>query len=309
MRAAACEYFATSSMAIVRPRIPAPAPPSSSGMHRPVRPASTKRSKRSWGYSLGRVDLARTRRDTLLGELADGRLELRELGRQIELHRSRLPAVPLDRPFADGGQPAPRARQAVRRRWRTSRRRSRAVIPPHTPSFSRAEMANSRQASRTGHCSQIAFAASAATSSSSDGVEDLGIHAATSRLVTPRAAHRSHSSLTPRGTGRAHLQPSWHARYSDGAPARRTPIPEQEAPRPSLHPAHVVDRQTPDPEGLTLRIVASRGPAARESTPRIGPSDRGRRRLSPGNGVGRPPGSQGAGRSAAQSPSPSPASS
>ncbi len=38
-----------------------------------------------------------------------------------------------------------------------------------------------------------------------------------------------------------------------------------------------------------------RSPAARESTPRIGPSDRGRRRLSPGDGVGRPPRSQGAG--------------
>ena len=89
MSAAAFEYLATSSIASVSPRMPAPEPPSSSGMQRPVRPASTKSSKRSWGYSLGLVDLPRPRRDPLLGELADGRLELRELGREVELHQHR----------------------------------------------------------------------------------------------------------------------------------------------------------------------------------------------------------------------------
>ena len=59
MSAAAFEYFATSSIARVRPRMPAPEPPRSSGMHKPVRPASTKRSNRSCGILLGLVDLAR----------------------------------------------------------------------------------------------------------------------------------------------------------------------------------------------------------------------------------------------------------
>src|SRR4051812_21498160 len=51
IRAAVLLYLATSSMAIVRPRIPAPPPPYSVGMHRPRRPASRKTSNRSCGYS------------------------------------------------------------------------------------------------------------------------------------------------------------------------------------------------------------------------------------------------------------------
>ncbi len=47
--AAVLEYLATSSMAMARPRIPAPEPPYSGGMHRPSRPASRKASKRSAG--------------------------------------------------------------------------------------------------------------------------------------------------------------------------------------------------------------------------------------------------------------------
>ena len=47
--AAALEYLATSSMARARPRIPAPEPPYSSGMHRPRRPASRNASKTSVG--------------------------------------------------------------------------------------------------------------------------------------------------------------------------------------------------------------------------------------------------------------------
>ena len=49
MSAAVLEYFATSSMAIVSPRIPAPEPPYSSGMHRPSSPASRNASKTSVG--------------------------------------------------------------------------------------------------------------------------------------------------------------------------------------------------------------------------------------------------------------------
>ena len=51
IRAAVLEYLATSSMARVRPMIPAPDPPRSSGMHRPSRPAAPNASKRSLGYS------------------------------------------------------------------------------------------------------------------------------------------------------------------------------------------------------------------------------------------------------------------
>ena len=47
--AAEFEYLATSSMAMARPRIPAPEPPSSVGRHRPSKPASRKASKMSWG--------------------------------------------------------------------------------------------------------------------------------------------------------------------------------------------------------------------------------------------------------------------
>ena len=49
--AAELEYFATSSMARARPRMPAPEPPYSVGMHSPRRPASRKASKTSAGYA------------------------------------------------------------------------------------------------------------------------------------------------------------------------------------------------------------------------------------------------------------------
>ena len=51
MSAAVLEYLATSSMAMVSPRMPAPEPPYSSGMHSPSSPASRKASKTSVGYS------------------------------------------------------------------------------------------------------------------------------------------------------------------------------------------------------------------------------------------------------------------
>jgi hypothetical protein len=51
INAAVLEYLATSSMAMVSPRMPAPDPPYSVGMHSPSSPASRKSSNRSWGYS------------------------------------------------------------------------------------------------------------------------------------------------------------------------------------------------------------------------------------------------------------------
>ncbi len=87
MSAAVFEYFATSSIASVRPRIPAPDPPYSSGTTSPSRPVSRNSSKRSCGYVGGGVDLAGPGRDLLLRDLADGGLQLGELGREVELHR------------------------------------------------------------------------------------------------------------------------------------------------------------------------------------------------------------------------------
>src|SRR5206468_12610554 len=62
------------------------------------------------------------------------------------------------------GHRAERKRQAVRRRWRMMRRRSRSVAPPHTPSFSRDAKACSRHAWRTEQTAQIPFASSASSS-------------------------------------------------------------------------------------------------------------------------------------------------
>ena len=58
------EYLATSSIARVSPRMPAPAPPYSVGMQRPRRPASRNTSKRSCGYSPDR-SMSRARGATL----------------------------------------------------------------------------------------------------------------------------------------------------------------------------------------------------------------------------------------------------
>ena len=46
------------------------------------------------GILLGEVDLPRPGRNSLLGELAHGGLELRQLGRQVEVHGARKPTVP-----------------------------------------------------------------------------------------------------------------------------------------------------------------------------------------------------------------------
>src|SRR5262245_2284672 len=60
MSAAVFEYLATSSIASVRPRIPAPPPPYSSGITRPSSPASRNTSKTSCGY-VASVSMARAR--------------------------------------------------------------------------------------------------------------------------------------------------------------------------------------------------------------------------------------------------------
>src|SRR6202522_695160 len=64
MSAAVFEYLATSSMARLRPKMPAPEPPTSSGRHRPSSPASRKTAKMSSGYS-PELSMARARGLTL----------------------------------------------------------------------------------------------------------------------------------------------------------------------------------------------------------------------------------------------------
>jgi hypothetical protein len=58
------------------------------------------------------------------------------------------------------GELVTETRQADLRCWRTIRRRSRSVSPPHTPSRSRAASEYSRHAWRTEHDAQTAFASS-----------------------------------------------------------------------------------------------------------------------------------------------------
>ena len=112
MSAAVFEYFATSSIAIVRPRIPAPEPPYSSGMHRPGEAGVDEQVEEVLGVLVGVVDLAGPGRDLLLGELADGGLELGELGREVELHERRS----LRAAARDGSEPRATRGQALVRR-------------------------------------------------------------------------------------------------------------------------------------------------------------------------------------------------
>ena len=88
------EYFATSSIAIVRPRIPAPGPAVLLGDHE-AEQAGVAEELEEVLRVLGRgVDLARPGRNFLLGHLADGGLELEQLRREVEHHRTAsLPAA------------------------------------------------------------------------------------------------------------------------------------------------------------------------------------------------------------------------
>ena len=80
IKAAVFEYLATSSMATVRPRMPAPDPPSSVGRQSPSRSASRKASKMSDRVLTGRVDLPSPRPDLVLGQAPDALLEGSKFG-------------------------------------------------------------------------------------------------------------------------------------------------------------------------------------------------------------------------------------
>ena len=158
MSAHVLEYFATSSIATVSPRMPAPEPPYSGGMQSPRSPASRNAANTSSGYSPV-SSISRARGCTL--SRASRRTDDRS-SRQ-SLRRGRSPPCEATRSSQQRSSGAV-SRQALLRRWRTIRRRSRSESPPHTPSRSRAASEYSRQDCRTGHDEQIAFASSVSSS-------------------------------------------------------------------------------------------------------------------------------------------------
>ena len=98
--AAVFEYFATSSIAIVRPRIPAPGSAVLLGDHEAEQARVAEQVEEVLRVLGGGVDLAGPGRDLVLRQLADGGLELEELRREVERHRSAsLPA-----PVAETGR-------------------------------------------------------------------------------------------------------------------------------------------------------------------------------------------------------------
>ena len=169
MSAAVFEYLATSSMAMVSPRMPAPDPPYSSGMHSPSRPASRNSLEEVLGVLAGVVDLAGARLDLVLGEPANRLLELRSSSREVEIHARTLPGAAIRRTCGAGGSCG-----GAHARWRRPRR----------PSRSRFASAYSRHASRTGQAAQIALAVVGILIR--DGVKDVGIEAAARRLDLAR---------------------------------------------------------------------------------------------------------------------------
>jgi hypothetical protein len=101
-----------------------------------------------------------------------------------------------------GSDCAVRRVYAVRRRWRMIRRRSRSVVPPHTPTFSRLASACSRHATRTSQPKQISLASR--TCSSDSGKKMSGSsprHAPIERhpmsMPTPLDLKRPRVPLTP----------------------------------------------------------------------------------------------------------------
>jgi hypothetical protein len=78
MSAAAFEYFATSSMAIVRPRMPAPLQAGETDVD--------EEREQVVGVLLALVDLAGTGRNAFLRQLSDGGLELGELVGELVIH-------------------------------------------------------------------------------------------------------------------------------------------------------------------------------------------------------------------------------
>ena len=148
--AAVLEYFATSSIASVRPMIPAPPPPYSSGTTRPSRPVSRNSSKRSCGYAAV-VSISRARGATFSCAI----LRTVACSSASSGVRSNCIARQSLRDTACWSTPARPVRRVCElpalRRWRMTRRRSFAVYPPHTPSRSRITIACSKHASRTMH--------------------------------------------------------------------------------------------------------------------------------------------------------------
>ena len=107
-------------------------------------------------------------------------------GHSVAVMQRRLPKADRAKRSRHGHRrPGARGRQAVLRRRRTRRRRSRSVSPPHTPCVSRAVTACSRHGSRTGQTSQIAFASSAAVVGIGGRVEELGIGPQAAGVVPP----------------------------------------------------------------------------------------------------------------------------
>ena len=105
-------------------------------------------------------------------------------GHSAAFIRRMLPAAVRDKPAP--GRPT----QALLRRWRTSRRRSRSSRPPHTPCFSRAMMACSRHGSRTGQTAQICLGRLATVLGLGRRVEELRVGSQTSCVLAPVVRHR-----------------------------------------------------------------------------------------------------------------------
>src|SRR5438477_802364 len=221
MRAAVLECLATSSMAIVRPRIPPPEPPSPVGMHRPRSPASRKTSNRSWGYSpvssisraLGRT-LSWARRRTVAWSSASSSV------------RSKSMAAGYCRPLR--GPWVSRLRSAVAPGWAGRRRRLRglAALADHPPPLALGGPAPDPVPLPAGQGIFQACLPYGALSADGlghvgllvgDRIEDVRVDSPTRCAVTPRKAHVldhfiTSSGVAPPGRG-WHWGPS-HVRLS-----------------------------------------------------------------------------------------------
>ncbi len=87
--AAVFEYLATSSMAMVRPRMPAPGPAELGGQAQAEQVGVAEGVEDVLGVLPGRVDLPGPGLDPVLGQATDGLLEGGELGREVEVHGGR----------------------------------------------------------------------------------------------------------------------------------------------------------------------------------------------------------------------------
>ena len=87
MRAAVFEYLATSSMATASPRIPAPEPPYSTGMHRPEQAGVAEGLEEIGRVGALLVDGAGPGLHLVLGEPPHRVAELEQFVWQVEMHR------------------------------------------------------------------------------------------------------------------------------------------------------------------------------------------------------------------------------